>query len=402
MTATTNTMRGQEGASVATVITPPITDFVYVDTAINGVFNRNHVMRLDAFSPPAPATDVFITYFHYTRELLEYANHNPLVPPTKRPSVKGFRGVAFASFFPVDFDCADDLARARHDAISAVRRLEARYDVPPEGIRIAFSGHKGFSLEIPGTLFGSFTPAADLPHRFKHLVRALFPEMSTLDTGIYEAVRLWRVIGTRHGRSGLYKIPLTLGELERLTIDEIRDLAASPRPWHDIPDDEWLSRPDLIALWTATAIPESKRDEVVMSHRVVLGGRRLSGDQESALIELMQRRWVEGQKHHVALGLAGCLARTGVPEDQATEIFARLGADDQRPDDRLQCLRDSYARHRQGLAVAGPSRLEEHLPATDLDALEAMLPTRARLVCRPHREIASRHRALRTREVHYA
>jgi hypothetical protein len=404
MMPATDATRRHEGASATPVITPPITDFVYVDTAINGASNRNHVMPLADFAPPTTARDVYATYFRYTYYLLDHAAHNPLVAPEKRPSVKGFRGVAFASFFPVDFDCAENLNRARLEAIRALRTLEAHYDLSPDAIRIAFSGHKGFSLEIPGTLFGGFTPAADLPHRFRRLARALFPQGSTLDTAIYESVRLWRVLNTRHGRSGLYKIPLTLSELERLTIDEIQGLAAAPRPGHNIPDDEWLPRPDQVALWKATTNPAPRAEPGAMPRRVPLGQRRLSPAQEAALMQLMQRHWVVSQKHHVALGLAGCLVLAGIPEDQATGIFDQLSAEDRRPDDRLRCLRDSYTRHRQGLLVAGPSRLQDQLPPADLDALERLLPTRARLVCGSHRDIStpSRPQVLRTRGTQHA
>ena len=99
---------------------PPITDFVYVDTAIGGPANRNRVMRLEDFSPPPNASDVYITYFRYTSEFADYAVNNPIVAPEDLPSVKGFRGQAFAPFLPGDFDCAEDLNRAREDAIRAV------------------------------------------------------------------------------------------------------------------------------------------------------------------------------------------------------------------------------------------------------------------------------------------
>jgi hypothetical protein len=404
MTVETDATRSTERVSETTDRTPPITDFVFVDTAINGAFNRNRVMPLTDFAPSATARDVFTTYFRYTHDLLDYAIHNLLVAPEKRPSVKGFRGVTFAAFFPVDFDDAEDLNRARMESIRGIRTLAVHDDFPPDAIRIAFSGHKGFSLELPGSLFGGFTPATDLPHRFQRLAPALFPDCPTVDTRIYESVRLWRALNTRHGRSGLYKIPLTLAELERFTAEEIRALAASPRPWHGVPDDEWLPRLDLVALWAATTVPEPKHAQASQPQRVAIGQRPLSPDQEAVLIQLMQRHWNEGQKHHVALGFAGCLVLAGIPKNQATRIFTQLSADDQRPEDRMQCLHDSYTRHRSGLPVAGPSRLGEHLSAEDLDALELLLPTRAQLVCGPHRVIASppRPRVLRTRETPHA
>ena len=69
----------------------------------------------------------------------------------------------------------------------------------------------------------------------------------------------------------------------------------------------------------------------------------------------------------------------GVPEEQANG-FRRLSADDNRPDDRMNCLRDSYNKRRLGLPVAGPSRLREYLPRDDMDTLERMLPTQSRVI----------------------
>ena len=94
-------------------------------------------------------------------------------------------------------------------------------------MRLAFSGHKGFSLEIPGALFAGFAPAHDLPQRFKRLAGELFADCPTLG---YHASTNRSGCGARstirHGKSGLYKIRLSLGELNGLSIEEI---GASPQ-----------------------------------------------------------------------------------------------------------------------------------------------------------------------------
>jgi hypothetical protein len=202
--------------SIPHLSSPAPTDFSCVDTAINGAWNRNRVMALADFHPPSHVPDVFATYFRFTSELADYAETNPLVAPHKRPSVKGYRGQAFAPFLPVDCDDADHPHRAQTDAMRIVRTLQARHDVPPAAIRIYFSGGKGFSLEIPGALFGGFAPAADLSPRFNRLVVDLFGDCLTLDPSIYETVRLWRWPNSRHSKSRLFKIRLSARELETL------------------------------------------------------------------------------------------------------------------------------------------------------------------------------------------
>ncbi len=294
--------------SAATTSVPPITDFVYVDTAIGGPANRNRVMRLEDFSPPRNASDVFTTYFRYTNEFADYAANNPIVAPEVRPSVKGFRGQAFALFLPADFDCAEDLNRAREDAIRVVATLEARYDVPASAVRIAFSGSKGFSLEIPGGLFAGFAPAVDLPRRFKRLAGELFADCPTRDSSIYESVRLWRVVNSRHGKSGLYKVRLTLGELTGLSLEEIRRLAETPRPYQDAPDDDWFPRAGLVELWANTTIPENGHPRDAQEHGADVGSRPLTPEHERELIEVMATPLVRGPEAQYRVW-AGRLAR---------------------------------------------------------------------------------------------
>ena len=367
---------------MSTATAPPIAEFVYADTAVNGAFNRNRVMPLEEFDPPPGAKDVYTTYLRFTRELWEYAATNPNVEPNKRPSVKGFRGLALAEFFPADFDCAEDLNRAREDIVRAMTTLRTCYEVPPQAVRAAFSGSKGFSLEIPATLFGGFAPAANLAQRFKRLAAVLFPDYPTLDTVIYESVRLWRVVNSRHGESSLYKILLTFHELQTLSVEEIRQLATSPRDVRDGSDDDWFPRAGLAEAWEATAIPDNGHRREHAAYEADEGegeSRTLTAEQEQAIDALIAPYWFKSQKHNVAFGLAGWFAIAGVAFEQAKRVFVRLSADDARPDDRLNCLRDSYNRRRLGLPIAGPSRLREILLREDMDALERILPTRARV-----------------------
>ena len=351
-------------------ISTTLTDFSYVDTAIYGVRNRNRVMLLDQFRPSPNASDVFVTYFRFTRELADHAATNPLVAPDKRPSVKGYRGPAFASIFPVDFDDADNPGLPRTETIRAVRKLQAQHEVPPTAVRISFSGRKGFSLEIPSAPFGGFTPSADLAIRFKRLAATLFPECRTLDTSIYEMLRLWRCPNSRHGTSGLFKTRLTLGELETLDMDAIRTLAVSPRPFPpDPPDDDWDAAPGLVDAWRSTTAPEPEAPYEPAKE----GSRPLSAKEQKALVAVIGRRWHDGQRHAIALGLAGWLALAGVPEAEAKSLIDTLSTGDDQQEDRLCCLRDTYQRRRLGLPVAGPSRLRAVLTSQQMQAVEHTL-----------------------------
>ncbi len=187
--------------------------YEYVDTAIGGSQNRNKVMKLSDFSPPVDAVDCFTTWLRYDKGMLDYAWENPSPKTGKPPSVSAYPGTALADFVPYDFDCKGNPGKALAEAAGYVRIWEKEWGLPPETLRIYFSGMKGVSIEAPADLFGGFEPAEDIAARLKRLAIKMTPDATTLDTSIYEKMRLWRVPNTKHGESGLYKVRLTAQEL---------------------------------------------------------------------------------------------------------------------------------------------------------------------------------------------
>jgi len=145
--------------------------------------------------------------------------------PTDDPYVGGV-----ISDFYMDFDCEENPDKARKEAVAVIKKLITDYGISEDGIFIAFSGMKGISITIDYKTFGAAS-SADLPLIWKSIVQDLTAKLKlkTADTSIYERRRLWRLLNSRHQRTGLYKIPLTLAELENLTIDKIKEMAVKPR-----------------------------------------------------------------------------------------------------------------------------------------------------------------------------
>ena len=134
-------------------------------------------------------------------------------PTTGRPSVAGYPGPALAPFLP--FDVADEKnpTRALAEAAHFVKTWEKEWRIPPEVLRLYFSGMKGVSIEVPAELFGGLDPDPNIATHLKALAVSMAPETKTLDLSVYEKLRLWRVPNTLHGRSGLYKVRMTPKEL---------------------------------------------------------------------------------------------------------------------------------------------------------------------------------------------
>lgn len=186
--------------------------FLFVDTAINGPQNRNQVMKIAEFDPPEGTPDVFTTYLKFTKNLQDYTEQN-LSPTTGQPSVAGYPGPALAEYVPFDFDDKNDPGKAVAEAAHFVRRWEIDHGIPPEALRIYFSGMKGVSIDVPAELFGGFEPATDIAQRLGKLAMRMTLGAKTLDHSMYQKMRLWRVPNTLHGGSNLYKVRITAKEL---------------------------------------------------------------------------------------------------------------------------------------------------------------------------------------------
>jgi hypothetical protein len=161
-----------------------------------------------------PDLDYYASINHYTEE------HFKLFKKTG--SVLGIKDVT-TDLLAFDFDCKQDLNKARTDAITLVQRLRETLRIKPHQLEIYFSGMKGFTLTLK---MDKFLP----PYKVAHLALNILGEgLETLDASLYNASRILRIPNTRHQGSGLFKVQLTYNQLQTLTIDDIKEYALEPR-----------------------------------------------------------------------------------------------------------------------------------------------------------------------------
>ena len=129
-----------------------------------------------------------------------------------------------------DFDDINNFENVRKDVIVVLNMIEVIFQIKKELVKIYFSGNKGIHLIVPAELLG-VTPSAELNYIYKYIVTLAksFTPNKTLDTQIYDNKRLFRIPNTKHEKSHLYKIPITLNELQSLSINQIRDMAKQQR-----------------------------------------------------------------------------------------------------------------------------------------------------------------------------
>lgn len=78
--------------------------------------------------------------------------------------------------------------------------------IPDKSIIVYFTGKKGFHIECEVIALG-INPGNNLPIVFRHIATDLKEklELTSLDFSVYDPRRMWRLAGTKHQDTGLYK-----------------------------------------------------------------------------------------------------------------------------------------------------------------------------------------------------
>ena len=104
-----------------------------------------------------------------------------------------------------------DIAIAYEETLKLVSILKNK--IPEQAIKIYFTGKKGFHIECEGSALG-VTPSNDLHVLFRFIasdIRSSY-NITSLDLSVYDARRMWRLPGSKHQSTGLYKTLLTIDE----------------------------------------------------------------------------------------------------------------------------------------------------------------------------------------------
>lgn len=255
------------------------------ELAINSPANR-HI-----FQPVSYATSLFgqsgiyRSYFRHSVKLTQYAEAQKVL--TGKPDIRGYQGSVAADSIIIDLDSKQDVELARQAAIRLLTRLHNDYTIDLNASSICFSGRKGFHVEIPATLFGGFTPAAELPGLHKLIVEHLTEGFGNLiDTSIYRHTGLIRLENTKHQDTGLFSIPILFNELTECTMDQIRDMAVRPRI---------IERIDPGTLATNAALEALKAIRPKVSTESVVGPN--NNESVSAIVPPSIDKWPKIAKH---------------------------------------------------------------------------------------------------------
>lgn len=218
----------------------------------------------------------------------------------KTGSVRGIKNVVTNRIW-FDFDQADDPAFSQIDAKEAIQRLE-KYGINKNNIEIYFSGNKGFHLVV--TLNRFITPE----QVYNICVKKFGHNLKSLDSAVYDPSRIFRVPGTKHQKSGLYKIPLTYNQLHQLSISQIKNLATS---LDNIKDEfEWEVASPKDELFEMEA---SKKTTPTMSQDIDFSKK--PPQWKNCKWALLQGNFKEGERHSALMVIAATCRGLGYDKE---------------------------------------------------------------------------------------
>ena len=140
-------------------------------------------------------------------------------------SVGDFYGTRWIDKVLVDIDKGDNSnEETLRQAQACIFALSEYGVIPHKSIQPYFSG-SGYHLIIPNGVF-NFEPSPELPYIVRKTMTSILPG---IDDMVYIRTAIYRLPHTKNLKTNLYKIPLTVKELETLKASEILELAKTPR-----------------------------------------------------------------------------------------------------------------------------------------------------------------------------
>ena len=234
-----------------------------------------------------------------------YYNDNHFNQFKERGTVKGIKDVLTNKIW-FDFDLESDVSKAQVDAQTVVTRLKNN-GIKETDIEVYFSGNKGFNVVV--TLNRDLNP--DMVYSLA--VNKFGKGLDTLDTSMYDSNQILRVPGTRHNKSNLYKIPLTVSQLNTKTVEEIKVLATS---LDNVSDFDWgISAPK--EEFFNVPVEEKKKTTIVASK---INFSNKNPQWRNCKWSLLQGNFNSGQRHSAMMVVAATARGLGFDETTAVHL----------------------------------------------------------------------------------
>lgn len=208
---------------------------MYYKAISTGINNRKLVPENQVISSLSdlyqqdPDKDYYVSVFRYNQKHYDQFQ--------KSKSLAGIKDIKTQTLL-FDFDDKKNPENARQDALTLVSRLQTQ-GISSNDINIYFSGNKGNHIEV------NFNEELSRDEA-NNIRNSLAGDLETNDTSVKDEQRLLRAVLSKNDKSGLFKIPLTMSELQNLSVEQIREQAKEVTDAHvELAEKQLVSRTDM-------------------------------------------------------------------------------------------------------------------------------------------------------------
>lgn len=128
----------------------------------------------------------------------------------------------------MDFDSENNIELAKSDCFGFISDICDFYDINPVYVESGFSGSKGFYARFPHQLFLKM-PIPHINDVYAQFIEKYKEKYNSIDMSMFTPIRLWRLPNSLHASKMLWRINLSLDEINSLSIPEIKEMAKEPR-----------------------------------------------------------------------------------------------------------------------------------------------------------------------------
>lgn len=244
--------------------------------------------------------------YYYNDEHFKQFNEIVLNPKTNKREPRGCSGIkdVFTDKIWFDFDNKENIESAKADAITTIDNMQT-HGINPDHVEIYFSGNKGFGLVVNVdrelTTSDVYNVCVNKFATDKDGVT-----LKSLDSSLYDAPQIFRIPGTKHQTSGLYKVPLTYKQLKEFTVDEIKSRASN---LDNIVEDFSWKRCKL------PLFPKKENKSNVALNDEILDLSTKPNDWKNCKWSILQGNFKSGERHNALLVLAATCKGMGFDID---------------------------------------------------------------------------------------
>ena len=182
-------------------------------------------------------------------------------------------------------------------------------------IELWFSGSKGFHITVNPRVLG-IVPSSELNAIYKAWALHFYHmyAIPIIDLRIYDKRRLFRMPNTIHGKTGLYKVPITLSFLYNHTYKELTEYAAEPKP---IPEIQYkINKTAALMFYTKSRLYKKTEPKQEVHYEIPETKQELL----PCIQTIMEEGAIQGARNNTLIVLASGLLQSGYSLSETNAI----------------------------------------------------------------------------------